>query len=148
MKGQKKAAGDKMRMTRQRLIIQEELRLMHNHPTADEIYKRVTKKLPRISLGTVYRNLDILSDSGSIRKLELGLAQRRYDGNVEEHHHVRCVECGRIDDVPAHVVDMKKGEFKRFSDFEFLGYDIEFFGLCPGCKKLESDYRKNRSKDN
>ena len=58
------------RMTRQRGIILEELRKINTHPSADEIYERVRKHLPRISLGTVYRNLEILSELGEIQKLE------------------------------------------------------------------------------
>ena len=62
-------------MTRQRQIILEELRKVVTHPSADEVYEMVRKRLPRISLGTIYRNLEILSENGDIQKLELGLKQ-------------------------------------------------------------------------
>ena len=70
-----------LRMTRQRRVILEELRKVNNHPSAYEIYEFVRKRLPRISLGTVYRNLEILSESGDIQKLEPGCSLKRFDGN-------------------------------------------------------------------
>ncbi|MFC1715463.1 transcriptional repressor, partial [Candidatus Poribacteria bacterium] len=87
-------------MTRQRQVILEELRNASFHPTADEVYRRVRKRLPRISLGTVYRNLETLSKAGIVKKLELGGARKRFDGYSEDHYHVRCTGCGRLEDVP------------------------------------------------
>ena len=69
--------------------------------TADEVYSRVRRRLPNISLGTVYRNLDVLSQAGFVRKLCLGGGQRRYDGRLGRHYHVRCAGCGVISDIPA-----------------------------------------------
>ena len=68
----------KTRMTRQRRVILEEIRRTNSHPAADEIYERVRKRLPRISLGTVYRNLDVLCELGEIQRLELSGAMKRY----------------------------------------------------------------------
>ena len=87
------------RMTRQRAVILEELRKTTTHPTADELYGKVRERLPRISLGTVYRNLDFLADSGEIRRLEAAGTTKRFDGNMVEHQHVRCLCCGRIGDI-------------------------------------------------
>ena len=70
----------KSRMTHQRRIILEELRNTRSHPTADEVYEIVRKRIPKISLGTVYRNLELLSESGVIQKLEIGGTQKRFDG--------------------------------------------------------------------
>ena len=69
------------------------------HPTADEVYQVVRKRLPRISLGTVYRNLDVLSESGEISRLDRCGAQYRFDGDLEQHYHIRCSSCGRVDDI-------------------------------------------------
>lgn len=87
------------RMTRQRAVILEELRKTKSHPTADELYSIVRERLPRISLGTVYRNLDFLADSGEIRRLEAAGSTKRFDGDISWHQHVRCLRCGRIGDV-------------------------------------------------
>jgi Fe2+ or Zn2+ uptake regulation protein len=128
-----------LRMTRQRRVILEELRKVNTHPSADEIYEIVRKRLPRISLGTVYRNLEILSDSGDIQKLETGCSLKRFDGNLSEHCHIRCVRCDRIADAP--MLPELKIDLERLdsTDFEIFGHRLEFLGLCPQCSgKSES----------
>jgi len=122
-------------MTRQRGVILEELRKFNSHPTADEVYEMARRRLPRISLGTVYRNLEILSESGMIGKLELGGTQKRFDGNVEKHYHVRCVRCGCIGDVPLEPLTGIENALRRVSDYEIIGSRLEFIGICPGCKE-------------
>ena len=73
------------RMTDQRRVILEELRATKSHPTADELYRDVRRRLPKISLGTVYRNLDILNKAGMINKLDFGSGQSRYDADLSNH---------------------------------------------------------------
>ena len=121
-----------LRMTRQRKVILDELRKVKTHPSADEVYEMVRKRLPRISLGTVYRNLEILSESGDIQKLEPGCSLKRFDGDTSEHCHIRCVRCDRIVDAPLPDVkfDLEKVES---TDFEITGHRLEFLGLCPEC---------------
>lgn len=121
-----------LRMTRQRKVILEELRKVKTHPSADEVYEMVRKRLPRISLGTVYRNLEILSASGDIRKLEPGCPLKRFDGDTSEHCHIRCVRCDRIADAPMPDVKLDLGKVKS-NDFEITGHRLEFFGLCSEC---------------
>jgi Fur family ferric uptake transcriptional regulator len=124
-----------LRMTAQRRIILEELRTVHTHPTAGEIYEMVRRRLPRISLGTVYRNLEILSEIGMIQKLEMAGTQKRFDGAVENHYHVRCIRCGRVDDVLADPIPMMNEALAAVGDYEILWHRLEFVGLCPRCKK-------------
>jgi len=96
-------------MTKQRRVILDELRKLKSHPSADELYRRVRRFLPRISLGTVYRNLEVLSQQGVVQKVELGGPQRRYDGDATTHYHVRCVECGRVEDAPVKGIILAGG---------------------------------------
>jgi Fur family ferric uptake transcriptional regulator len=122
-------------MTRQRGVILEELRKVNSHPTADEVYEIARRRLPRISLGTVYRNLEILSECGMIGKLEVGGTQKRFDGNVKKHCHVRCARCGCIGDVPLEPFTGIENAVRRVSDYEIIGSRLEFIGICPGCKE-------------
>jgi Fur family ferric uptake transcriptional regulator len=118
-------------------VILEEIRMMDTHPTADEIFERVRKRLPRISLGTVYRNLDVLSRLGMIRKLEVGGTQRRFDGNVTPHYHIRCLGCGKVEDLdlePMKAIERSLGD--RIS-YRILGHHLEVVGLCPQCSEDE-----------
>jgi Fe2+ or Zn2+ uptake regulation protein len=120
-------------MTRQRKVILEELRKVYTHPSADEIYEMVRKRLPRISLGTVYRNLEILSESGEIQKLELGCSQKRFDGVADNHYHIRCIHCDRVADAPLEFDVTIKHELKGATDYKILGHKLEFIGVCPDC---------------
>jgi Fur family ferric uptake transcriptional regulator len=124
-----------LRMTRQRVIILEALRGVKSHPTADELYEMVREKLPHISLGTVYRNLEIMVSSGIIRKLETAGTQKRFDGIVEDHYHVRCVRCGRVDDLPVKSIKAIDDAIVGVTDYQILSHHLEFAGLCPRCKE-------------
>jgi Fur family ferric uptake transcriptional regulator len=123
----------KKRMTPQRRVILEEIRKYNNHPAADEIYERVRKRLPRISLGTVYRNLDVLCELGEIQRLELSGSMKRYDGVAKKHYHIRCVVCGRVDDAPIAPMNTLEDNLYGTTVYEILGHNLEFTGLCPSC---------------
>ncbi len=127
------------RMTSQRRVILEELKKHNIHPTADELYEIVRKRLPRISLGTVYRNLDTLSELGDIRKLELTGSQKRFDGDVRPHYHIRCSQCGRIDDVHLPAPGTLAASLRPATDYMVTGHQIEFNGLCPDCARQAMD---------
>lgn len=123
------------RMTQQRQIILEELRQVNSHPSADEVYEMVRKRLPRISLGTVYRNLEILSELGEIQKLELGGDLKRFDRNPIKHYHIRCMRCGRVDDAPIAPLNQIENELYGATVYTIIGHRLEFEGLCPQCSK-------------
>jgi Fur family ferric uptake transcriptional regulator len=123
-------------MTLQRKTILEVLRQTNNHPSADEIYKMVRQRLPRISLGTVYRNLEVLAESGVIQKLELGGAIKRFDWNQEKHYHIRCLKCGRVDDAPIAPFNRLENELYEVTVYTIIGHRLEFEGLCPPCTKI------------
>jgi Fur family ferric uptake transcriptional regulator len=78
------------RRTPQREILLEELAKTNSHPTACELYDIVRRRLPRIGLGTVYRNLELMAESGMIVKLEVGGVQKRFDADTTPHYHIRC----------------------------------------------------------
>jgi Fe2+ or Zn2+ uptake regulation protein len=131
-------APNALRMTRQRQQILDELMKMKTHPTAYELHGVVRKVMPQISLGTVYRNLEQLSANGRIRRLAFGSGKRRYDGNVDAHHHLCCLSCGRVDDLPSvseveRVLDAVRGEV---CGYRVTGVSLEIYGLCPKCKKI------------
>lgn len=122
-----------LRMTRQRQVILEELRKVNTHPSADEIYEMVRKRLPRISLGTIYRNLEILSASGEIQRLELGTSLKRFDGVADDHYHIRCLDCNRVIDAPPGFDVSITHEPAESTGFKILGHTLEFIGICPAC---------------
>jgi Fe2+ or Zn2+ uptake regulation protein len=125
----------KLRMTHQREIILQELKKSKNHPSADELYERVKKKLPRISLATVYRNLDVLSETGAIAKIEISGRQKRFDWDSGRHDHIYCVQCQRVDNIG--MESMGKPSLQPVDNLGYRveGYRVEFFGLCPQCSE-------------
>lgn len=122
-----------LRMTHQREVILDEIKKSTTHPTADELYERVKKKLPRISLATVYRNLEIMSESGLIRKLEISGRQKRFDWDLNQHDHIYCVQCHRVDNID--LADKKDVALPPGEDrgYKISGCRVEFFGICPKC---------------
>jgi Fe2+ or Zn2+ uptake regulation protein len=133
-------------MTRQRQVILDELKKVHTHPTADQVYKMTRERLPRISLGTVYRNLEILSACGLIQKLKLGSAPKRFDGNAENHYHIRCVSCGRVDDLMSSILTSIEEDLCKSSEYKIIGHRLEFLGVCPRCKDKRTGTQKNMKK--
>ncbi len=120
-------------MTRQRRVILDELRQTCAHPTAEEVYDLVRKRIPRISLGTVYRNLELLAQSGLIQRLESGGPPFRFDGAPQDHCHARCVRCGRMDDVEGGPYTVDEETVSTREGFQVLGCRVEFQALCPEC---------------
>lgn len=127
------------RNTRQRQVILEELQMLTSHPTAVGLYEIVRHRLPKISLGTVYRNLELLARLGLIQKLEFSGAEARFDANTVQHAHLRCVQCGRVDDVFAPPLDLSGGATNDWCGYHVLGYRLEFFGTCPQCRDREDN---------
>jgi Fur family ferric uptake transcriptional regulator len=129
-----------IRLTKQRKVIIDELQGLHSHPTADELYEIVRRKLPHISLGTVYRNLEFLAGKGIIRKLEIGGAQKRFDADLDNHQHIRCTRCGRIDDLPeGTAVTQCDMEVLESTGYEIIERRVEFIGICPDCGSSENE---------
>ncbi len=124
----------KFRLTPQRRVILEALRATTSHPTAAELYQTVRKRLPRISLGTVYRNLELMAQEGLIQKLDFGAPPARYDARCDGHYHVRCLRCGRVDDVPFGPLPELESQFRNVVDYKLLAVNVELLGLCPSCR--------------
>ncbi len=127
------AVARKHRMTRQRRIILEELDKNRIHPTAAELHDIVRKRLPRISLGTVYRNLEVLNGLGLVRIINT-MENRRFDADTSNHGHIHCLSCGRVDDMPQRIGPELESVKMPDNSYEVVGYSIEYYGLCLKCK--------------
>lgn len=129
------ATGKAHRNTRQRQVVLEELKKLSSHPTAADLYEIARARMRKISLGTVYRNLEVLAEHGLIQKLEMGGCEARFDGDPKRHYHVRCVSCGRVDDVHDLPDDFVQRPVTHLSGYEVVGFRLEFDGICPECRK-------------
>jgi len=129
------------RHTRQRAAVLAVLRTRADHPTAAEVHAEVRRQMPRVSLGTVYRNLEHFVRAGVARKLAGAGREARYDADPTPHDHVRCIRCGRLGDVPRVNWSVPDEELERASGFRLLGVRLEFLGLCPACARGEGENR-------
>jgi len=126
-----------MNRTAQREAILKELRSVKSHPTADELYAMLRTRMPTISLGTVYRNLEQMSQVGMIRKLETAGKQKRFDGDVSEHHHLRCTACGAVSDLdPALFAGVNVELHRLMGELDCESFYLELSGKCPKCKRF------------
>ena len=119
------------RMTKQRSVIYKALCSTDCHPNAEWIYNKVRQEIPEISLGTVYRNLQVLRDDGKINGFSFGQGQCRFDANTEPHGHFVCRSCGRILDFPAEGLLNKEALAKVPGKVNSL--QIECYGVCKDC---------------
>lgn len=131
-----------LRMTNQREIILRELKKSKRHLSADELYDIVKKFMPRISLATVYRNLEILSETGVIRKLEISGRQKRFDFDVSDHDHIYCAICHKIDNLNIERKNVDSEQLGVEAGYSITGYRLEVIGICPECQKKEKSKEK------
>jgi len=130
------AADMGFRLSKQRKVILEELKKVKTHPTADEVYDMVRKIIPRISLGTVYRNLEFLCSKGLVLKLGAPGAQKRFDGTPEPHPHIRCAVCTNVIDVECDIAVPTLPE-ECAGGYSILNTNVEFVGICPKCQTAQ-----------
>ena len=122
-----------MRHSEPRAAIREAITREATHPTATEIHARVRERMPHVSLGTVYRNLELFVRTGEVLKLVVPGREARYDADLRPHAHVHCVRCGRVADVPAGGRAPGGTLPRRLGGFRILSRRIEYLGICPGC---------------
>lgn len=121
------------RMTKQRQVILEVLRTTDTHPTADWLYEKVRTTIPRISLGTVYRNLRVLKEMGDIKELNYGSTYSRFDGNPDDHYHFTCLTCGAVQDIPIPILSELNQKAAESTGARINFHRLEFYGCCPEC---------------
>ncbi len=121
------------RLTRQRRAVLEVLRGTKSHPDAAWVYQEVRKRIPSISLGTVYRTLDALVKEGLVMPLHHGGGATRYDANTMPHPHLYCRRCGAVVDLDLEPPDILKEASERHPELKFETFQLEFEGLCAEC---------------
>ena len=122
------------RFTEQRAAVYRYLSGAESHPTADEVFLHVRDDVPGISLATVYKSLETLVGCGLAVKLTYADGSSRYDGRTDPHHHVRCLACGRVADLPDRVPEGQLARLERAAtDFRVTGVRLELTGYCSAC---------------
>ncbi|NJD57438.1 MAG: transcriptional repressor [Nitrospirae bacterium] len=121
------------KLTSQRLAIIHLLAGDTSHPSASDVLKRARKRVPKISMSTVYYALDMLKREGLIRELEFYEKENRYDINISDHINLVCRKCGKIEDFMGEV-PLSPTEVEGKTGFRPEGMRFEFYGYCRACK--------------
>ena len=127
------------RMTKQKAVVYEILCSTDTHPTADWIYEQARKRIPEISLGTVYRNLNLLVETGEIQKLTCGDGSDHFDGNVSQHYHFVCTECHQVYDMEMGPLTSLDQTAQQSAPGQIHSHSVLFYGTCQKCLEKKSE---------
>lgn len=122
-----------LKYSRQRESIKACLMARTDHPTADLLYTSIREQFPNISLGTVYRNLNLLVDLGEVRKLTCGDGTDHFDYDTSPHYHFVCRKCGKILDLPMNSAKELEAEAERHVGGKVDDHTVFFYGICGDC---------------
>jgi len=122
------------RKSKQKEAILKVVKSTDTHPTADWVYEQVRRDIPNISLGTVYRNLKLLTRDGEILGLGGGDTAGRFDGNIRDHYHFRCERCNRVLDLDEPVDKTMNERLAQRLGVTVNRHSLEFYGLCQDCQ--------------
>ncbi len=126
------------RYSRQRELIYQAVRGSREHPTAEMVYQWLKPANPNLSLGTVYRNLNLLAEEGIIIRMPFPV--ERYDADVRPHSHFRCRKCGRVLDLEgAYDPEIDAKASADAPELQVENHELTFIGLCPDCQVPEGD---------
>lgn len=131
--GESRSDSTEHRHSQQRDALLAMLARRKDHPTARELHAEVCRRLPHVSLATVYRNLELFVQQGLAVKLQVPGGEARFDGKRGHHGHVRCVKCGRIADIPARRLPLRASPVRKVAGFRILEIHVDLRGLCPEC---------------
>ena len=127
------------RNTIQKQLVLEAICVLKNHPTVDEVYKYIAEKYPGISKGTVYRNINMLVNNGSLARISCQSGPDRFDDIMQKHYHINCRQCGRFIDVNLDYHKHLDNLVSDLTGYKVDNHDIVFNGLCSACRKASLD---------
>ncbi len=125
---------DNRRNTIQRQIIFNAVLDLENHPSAEDVYNHIKPNYPSISLGTVYRNLNLLSENGKLLKVAIANSADRFDHNINSHYHIQCSKCKKLYDIDIPYFDQIDNEVSSKTEFDITNHHIIFDGICHQCQ--------------
>ena len=125
-----------LKITKQRRAVLEAFLDSEDHVSAEELYKIVSEKEPKIGLATVYRTLALLTESGLAAELDFGDGQKRYEHNLDHDHHdhMICTKCGKIIEFHHPLIEKLQEDVAREHGFEMTSHKLDMFGICKNCR--------------
>lgn len=125
-----------MKYSKQREMIYQTVQENPIHPTADVVYQMVREKIPTISLGTVYRNLNMLTEQGRLSKISLPNQSDHFDGRIDRHQHILCEKCGKVFDIEMPQTADLLALAGADQPFLITGCTLHLTGVCPDCAQI------------
>ena len=132
----------KYKRSKQRERMLELLRQTQIHPTADWLYQQLKKEFSSLSMGTVYRNLNILVEQNLIQKLPFGSTHDRYEAQKSPHYHLVCEACGCVHDFNMPLYTEINEQAQKMSGFDISRHRIDFFGTCEKCQSKNNNRKR------
>ena len=130
------------RSSTQRALVLEIIESSHDHPTAQAAFERARRRLPAISLGTVYRNLQLLVDQGRLLERKVGKKPARYEARRHRHYHICCLQCGAFEDLAVPYQQALDRRVERIAGYRLQEHRMEFYGICPRCQAKPGGRRR------
>jgi Fe2+ or Zn2+ uptake regulation protein len=128
------SAQRKLRSSSQRSMVHQVVELANDHPTAQAVFERARKRLSSISLGTVYRNLQLLVEQGLLLERKAGTGPARYEAKRHPHYHICCSQCGALEDLSIPYQKFLDQRVQETVRYKLQEHRLEFFGVCPQCR--------------
>jgi Fur family peroxide stress response transcriptional regulator len=125
-------------VTHQRQVLYEVMQKLHGHPSPEEVYASVKKRIPSISLATVYKNIHLFIESGVFKEMSMHHGSLRIEMNSHEHHHLVCSRCKAIADIPdkdlSKMLGLAPTRKRTTNGFQIQRLAIDVIGLCAKCQ--------------
>jgi Fur family peroxide stress response transcriptional regulator len=125
------------KVTPQRIAVYDILKNTKEHPSVDMLYSKLQPLYPTMSLATVYKSLEVFKELGLVQELNVGEDKFRYDANVNQHPHITCVACGKVEDVDNEMLFDLIEQVADKTGYKLINQQLYFFGYCPDCKKMQ-----------
>ena len=122
------------RSSHQRELVHQIIQASHDHPTALSVFERARRRMPTISLGTVYRNLQLLVEQGVLLERKIGNKPARYEAGRQRHYHICCIQCGTLEDLAVPYQKALDRRVERMVRYRLQEHRMEFYGVCPRCQ--------------
>lgn len=125
------------KVTPQRIAVYDVLRNTKEHPTVEAIYTKLQPMYPTMSLATVYKSLEMFKEVDLVQELNVGEDKFRYDANINNHPHIICTCCSRVDDVDDEAFFNLTEQVATKTGYQLTGQKLYFYGLCPACTEKQ-----------
>lgn len=129
--------GKGFKVTPQRIAVYEVLKNSKEHPSVDMLYNKLQPLYPTMSLATVYKSLEVFKELGLVQELNVGEDKFRYDANVNQHPHITCIGCGKVEDVDNTMLFDLLDQVESKTGYQLVNQQLYFFGYCPDCKQCQ-----------